>query len=134
MHAFSQLRKVNRMNIQQNGHLPHTMPTSKNHTGGALTLATFALASLAARLQPGDSGAEAAWLRECYQRAGEGAWRERLERYLHAPALSDRPLLDIAAWLPLGLAEILSVALLTAVEAESLAGRAVAYMQIPGAD
>lgn len=108
---------------------------SRNGTGthgwGTLTLATFALASLASRVEPTDRGMEATYLRHHYELAGEGGWRDQLERYLHAPTLADRPLLDIAARLPLTLVEMLSVALVALVEAETLAGRAVAYLQHP---
>lgn len=101
------------------------------HGRGILTLAAFALASLAIRVEATDRGVEATYLRHYYEQAGGVAWRDQLERYLHAPALADRPLLEIAARLPLTLVEMLSVALVATVEAETVAGRAVAYLQHP---
>ncbi len=104
---------------------------ASTHGWGTLTLATFALASLTTRLEATDTGAEATSLRRHYEQAGGEEWRTRLERYLQSPALTDRPLLDIAARLPLTLVEMLSVALAALVEADTVAGQAVAYLQHP---
>lgn len=117
------------MNRQSRG---AELTATRNGTGSEpLSLATFALASLATRLNATDKGAEAEYLRHASERAGGEKWREQLERYLHAPVLADRPLLEIAARLPLTLVEILGVALAAIVEAETLAGRAMAYLQHP---
>lgn len=117
------------MNRQSRG---AELTATRNGTGSEpLSLATFALASLATRLNATDNGAEAEYLRHASEMAGAEVWRTHLERYLHAPVLADRPLLEIAARLPLTLVEILGVALAAMVEAETIAGRAVAYLQHP---
>lgn len=66
------------------------------------------------------------------QVAGPGeVWHAHLVEYLATPDEADLPLLALARELHLSLAELLAVALATAVEDGLMAGRALAYLQSP---
>ena len=112
-------------------------------SSGELNLRAFALVSLARLIfqhheeQP--QGAEEQllyeqWARLSRPRDNTGAsndWQAMWQRYLRAPAETDRPLLTLAKQLELSHAELLAVALALGVEDDPWVGRSVAYVQAP---
>lgn len=99
---------------------------------GALSLRTFALAAVAARV-PARETPEAQFLHaqlDAVKRAHD-SWRDALESYLQEPAVPDAPLLLIARALELDVVEALTVAVAAAVDEDLMVGRALAYVQAP---
>lgn len=77
-----------------------------------------------------DSGAEAARLREWRTRSG-GNPANTFARWLKEPPPDAVRLLALAAHLQLGLAELVALALATAVELDPLPGRVISWLQLP---
>jgi hypothetical protein len=61
----------------------------------------------------------------------QGRWAEGLDGYVSNPAPEDLPLLHLAEECDLNTVELLTVALVLAVESDVMAGRAIAHLQAP---
>ncbi len=99
-----------------------------------ITLAQIAMAAVAARLQPDPSvGLEATFLAEQLKALplGAGSLADVLEKTLAKPDDSDRALVELARSWDFSAAEILSIALASAVDEDVMTGRAVAFAQAP---
>ena len=99
-------------------------------------LRCFALAALATCVVNATAGGdvpELAFLQQYRQRlpADTREWRDRLTAYVADPIPCDRPLLNLANQIGLGLLEILAVSLASTVETDASAGRAIARLQAP---
>ena len=119
---------------------PEMYAPSLPHTGSApapgLSLRAFALAAAAAvveRPAANDAPAELRYLLDHLAAVAtpSEAWYAGLADYVARPHDADVPLLALAREIGMSLAELIAVALATAVEDEVMAGRALAYLQAP---
>jgi hypothetical protein len=101
------------------------------------TLKTYALAALAAVVEPGAAAhadvPEMRFLLQQRETAGtdRATYEANVLAYLARPQAADVPLVSLAELFGLALEETLTIALTAAVEDELLVGRAIAYLQAP---
>lgn len=100
------------------------------------SLRTFALAAAASAIQQvvgASDGVEMRYLHAHLDAIGpDGApWQTSLDAYLERPGRADAALVALAHGIGMTRAEILAVALASAVEDDPMAGRAVAFLQAP---
>lgn len=111
-------------------------PFELTNEGGRINLKSFALASIAKLIFPGKEATPKTFEQKflfnyhlMFLKIPE--WEKSLSRYLRSPAMEDMKLVGLANKLNLSEIDLLTTALLLAVEEDPLVGRAIAHVQAP---